>query len=169
MSNIQDKVIFGVTSLLVLALISGGILLGINLIKNKPQEISISEGIAPEYTFKVNISGAVASPGTYPAAADDTLISLVYSAGLKPEADTDYINIYVPDSNINTEAQKINVNHAEAWLLEALPEIGSSKAESIVVYRQQNGPFRSFDDLLGVDGISKTLLDRIMPLITLED
>ncbi len=169
MSNIQDKIIFTVTALLLLTLISGGILLGITLLKNKPQEISISKGSELEYSFQVNITGAVASPGTYPAAENDTLISLVKSAGLKPESDTGYITVYVPDSRVNTEAQKINMNRAEAWLLEALPEIGSSKAESIINYRQQNGPFRSYNDLLQVDGISQNLLDRIMPMITLED
>ena len=65
--------------------------------------------------------------------------------------------------------QKININLADAWLFEALPGIGQTKAQAIVEYRNKHGSFRRIEDLLNVTGISKSILDTIKPLITVED
>jgi len=169
MSNTQDKVMLTVSTFLILLFISGAIIFVIHLAGNGPREISIDTGTIPDHTLHVNVYGAVANPGTYPASVDDTLISLVNSAGLKPEADRAYLAIFVPSHDRSSESQKVNLNRAEAWLILALPEIGTTKAQAIVAYRKQNGPFKSFNDLLKVEGITKSLLDRIKDLITLEE
>jgi competence protein ComEA len=169
MSNIQEKIVLTTSALLVLALLAGCIILAVRLLGNRPQEIQIREASIPEYTCSVNIHGAVASPGTYPARLDESMLSLVNSAGLLDKSDTKCISIYVPGNQQKEESQKVNVNRAETWLLEALPEIGSVKAQAIVDYREKNGPFVTFDDLLKVDGFSEALLTRIINLITLED
>ena len=53
-------------------------------------------------------------------------------------------------------AGPVNVNTADAATLASeLDGIGPAKAQAIVEYRQQNGPFRSADDLLKVQGIGE--------------
>ena len=61
---------------------------------------------------------------------------------------------------------KLNINTATAAQLQDLPDIGPVLAERIVAYRQENGPFTTIEQLLLVEGIGDTLLDRISDLIT---
>jgi competence protein ComEA len=65
--------------------------------------------------------------------------------------------------------QKIDINRAEAWLLEALPGIGPSKAQAIIDYRQQNGGFAHITEITKVDGIGPTIYEDIKGLITVGD
>jgi competence protein ComEA len=62
---------------------------------------------------------------------------------------------------------KININTATAKVLEALPAVGEVTAARIVAYREQNGPFRSVDDLIHVQGISDRTIDEIRGLVTI--
>jgi len=58
-------------------------------------------------------------------------------------------------------AGPVNVNSADAaTLARELDGIGPVKAQAIVDYRQKNGPFRSADDLLRVDGIGERVLEQ---------
>ncbi len=65
--------------------------------------------------------------------------------------------------------QKIDINRAEAWLLQALPGIGETRAQAIIDYRRQNGPFQSINELTKVSGIGAATLDSIKDLITVTD
>ncbi|MCR4747206.1 MAG: helix-hairpin-helix domain-containing protein [Clostridiales bacterium] len=60
----------------------------------------------------------------------------------------------------------ININTATAEELETLKGIGPAKAEAIVAYREQNGPFLSVDDLVNVTGIGEKTLANIRDKIT---
>lgn len=62
--------------------------------------------------------------------------------------------------------QKIDINRAEAWLLEALPGIGPSKAQAIIAYRQQNGGFKHIIKITEVEGIGPAIYEDIKDLIT---
>lgn len=63
---------------------------------------------------------------------------------------------------------KININTASAdALAEILTGIGPKKAEAIVAYREENGPFKSVDDLLQVKGIGSATLEKNRDLIGL--
>lgn len=68
-----------------------------------------------------------------------------------------------------TEPQKIDINRAEAWLLEALPGIGPSKAQAIIDYRQQNGGFSDISELLNINGIGQSIYNDIKDKITVGD
>lgn len=52
-------------------------------------------------------------------------------------------------------AGKIDINRATAEELKTLKGIGATRAESIVSYRETNGPFQSIEDLMKVDGIKE--------------
>ena len=57
----------------------------------------------------------------------------------------------------------VDLNHASAKELEALPGIGPTKARAIVAFRDSAGPFRHVDDVIRVPGITKALLARLAP------
>ena len=61
----------------------------------------------------------------------------------------------------------INLNTATKDELVALPGIGPAKAQAIVDYRNQHGPFRSVDDVRKVKGIGEKLFLQIRPELTL--
>jgi competence protein ComEA len=65
--------------------------------------------------------------------------------------------------------QRIDINRAGVWLLEALPGIGETKAQAIVAYREQHGPFRSIEELAMVDGIGLATVDDIRDWIAVAD
>ena len=57
-------------------------------------------------------------------------------------------------------AGKININTADAETLASeLAGIGSSKAEAIVSYRNEHGPFESIEALTEVKGIGQKVLE----------
>jgi competence protein ComEA len=57
-------------------------------------------------------------------------------------------------------AGKININTADAETLASeLIGIGSSKAEAIVSYRKEHGPFESIESLTAVKGIGEKVLE----------
>lgn len=55
----------------------------------------------------------------------------------------------------------IDVNSATETDFTKLKGIGPVRAKAIVAYRQQNGPFKSLDDLEKVKGIGKKVLTQI--------
>ena len=83
------------------------------------------------------------------------------------------ISLPPPESNEETypedQPQKIDLNRAEAWLLEALPGIGESKAQAIIAYRQQNGGFGHIAEITNVEGIGPAIYEQIKELITVGD
>ncbi|CAK0744644.1 competence protein ComEA [Gammaproteobacteria bacterium] len=55
----------------------------------------------------------------------------------------------------------VDINTADAAALaNAIVGVGPKKAEAIVTYRQQNGPFTTVDDLMKVKGIGQKTLDN---------
>ncbi|HET9651605.1 MAG TPA: ComEA family DNA-binding protein [Usitatibacter sp.] len=60
----------------------------------------------------------------------------------------------------------VNVNTADRQELETLKDIGPVKAQAIVDYRAQHGPFRSLEDLDKVPGIGKATLAAIRNEVT---
>ena len=57
--------------------------------------------------------------------------------------------------------EPVDINTATAeTLAEAIDGVGMHKAEAIVRYREQHGPFASVDDLVEVSGIGPKILER---------
>lgn len=64
------------------------------------------------------------------------------------------------------EDSKVNINTADVTALSSqLDGIGPKKAQAIIDFRTENGPFNSVDDLTLVSGIGPKLLERNRDLI----
>lgn len=66
------------------------------------------------------------------------------------------------------EGERIPINTADVHELDRLPGIGPTKAQAIVDYRTQYGPFQSTDQLLEVSGIGEATLEGLLDYITLD-
>lgn len=74
----------------------------------------------------------------------------------------------VPAIWAGEEAKKININQASVEEIAVLKNIGPKYAERIVQYRQANGPFKSPEDLMKVQGIGPKTLELNKDMITTE-
>jgi len=164
-----DRFYLFVTVFLAIAAIAGGVTLAVQHSQCQPVEIVLSQTEPPEQSGEIYISGAVANPGIYPLQEGDTLQRLLSDAGIEPDADLSHIELYVPRENEEQSPQKIDINRAEPWLLEALPGIGEVLAQRIVDYRSENGPFKRIEDLLKVSGIGEATFEKIKDYITVSD
>ena len=62
----------------------------------------------------------------------------------------------------------VNINTAGSEELQTLPGIGEKRAEDIIAYREEHGPFRIVEDITDVGGIGEGILSRIIDYITVE-
>jgi competence protein ComEA len=164
-----DRFYLFITVFLAVAAIAGGVMLAVQHSRSQPVEIVLSQTEPPEQSGEVYIGGAVANPGIYPWQEGDTIQVLLLDAAVEPDANLSHIEIYVPREGEEQSPQKIDINRAELWLLEALPGIGEVLAQRIVDYRSQNGPFRTIEDLLKVSGIGPAIFENITDYITVSD
>ena len=67
------------------------------------------------------------------------------------------------------QERKIDLNTADETLLCTLPGIGESRAKSIIAYRQENGMFRSPEDIMNVSGIKEAAYAKIKDYIMVSD
>lgn len=139
------------------------------------------------FELKVYLTGAVYRPGLYAVKEGDRLAEVIALAGGTTEdADLLAVNmavrvkdqdhVHVPkvgeESPTATVAGQspasngnIDINTADAELLETLPGIGEVRAKAVVQYREQNGPFNRVDDIVAVSGIGAATLEGIRDLI----
>jgi len=164
-----DRFYLFVTVFLAIAAIAGGITLAVQRSRSQPVEIVLSQTEPPELRGELYIGGAVANPGVYPLQEGDTLQTLLSDAGIEPDADLSHIELYIPREGEEQSPQKIDINRAEPWLLEALPGIGEVLAQRIVDYRSENGPFKRIEDLLKVSGIGPATFEKVKDYITVSD
>lgn len=68
------------------------------------------------------------------------------------------------------ESGPVNINTATAeQLAAALHGVGQARAEAIVAYREENGPFSHMDELVNVRGIGLATLDQNRDRIVVEE
>ncbi|WP_333890318.1 ComEA family DNA-binding protein [Atlantibacter subterraneus] len=66
------------------------------------------------------------------------------------------------------EERTVSINNASAEeLASALNGVGMKKAQAIVNYRDENGPFKSVEDLKQVPGMGNSLVERNLARIKL--
>lgn len=63
----------------------------------------------------------------------------------------------------------LDLNTATAEELETLPSIGPARAQRIVEYREEHGPFRYVEDLRNVSGIGEGILAGLMDYVIVEE
>ena len=71
-----------------------------------------------------------------------------------------------PDTNTSNE-QKVSLNSATIDELMQLPGIGEVKAKAIIAYREENGGFKSIEELLEVNGIGESTFNKIKDQLSL--
>ena len=74
----------------------------------------------------------------------------------------------VPETEVEVD-KSININTASSEMLQTLKGIGETKAQAIIDYRTEHGPFQSVDELINVKGIGLTTLENIRDDITVID
>jgi competence protein ComEA len=149
-------------------IIAGGVVIGQNYRPSQPIEIHLYPTPVPE--GEIYVAGGVNNPGIYPFYAGDDIGDILRAAGgLTADANISQIQLSVAEKGEVAELQKININTADVWLLTALPGIGDVRAQAIVAYRNENGPFRDVNELLNVEGIGTVTLEKIRDLITVGD
>lgn len=125
-----------------------------------------------ELQGEIYVSGTINNPGFYPLLTGDSIQDIIQAAGgTTDNADLSRIELHIPRSGGEEEQQpqKIDINRAEAWLLQTLPGIGEVRAQAIIDYRQQNKRFHSTDELTKVEGIGVTTYEQIKHLLTVAD
>jgi len=166
-----------VIAVLLVILIAGG---GVFLFQKQPwakEPLEIVTGaLSCQVTFAV--IGEVESPGIYTIDGCSLSIRDAIDAvgGFADGADRDALNLGAPLSNgdiirvprLGDLPQRVNINTADVWLLDALPGIGPALAENIIQYREANGPFDSIEELMRVPGIGQAKYDGLKDLITVD-
>ena len=89
-------------------------------------------------------------------------VSIITSDENKPEELPS--NDEKDNSNDNS---KVNINTSTKEVLTSLSGIGDAKAQNIIDYRNENGLFKSIEDLKNVTGISEKLFEQIKEFITI--
>ncbi len=68
----------------------------------------------------------------------------------------------------STKNSKININKATQAELEIIPGIGPSTALKIINYRNENGKFKSIEDVKNVSGIGDSKYEKMKDYITIK-
>lgn len=153
---------------------------------------TLAEFQAEKEMCVVHVCGAVQNPGVYTLEEGSRIYQAVEAAGgFTQDAGADYLNqadrvsdgmkIYVPDLDElqdmawqeipgnafgNAEDGLVNINTADEALLCTLSGVGSSRAKSIIAYRQEHGSFQKIEDIMNVEGIKEGLFQKIRDNIT---
>ncbi len=155
--------------LLVVVIAAGSVSIWQKYSHSQPIEISITHH-QELLSGEIYIGGAVNNPGFYPLKNGDTLEDIIQAAGgTTGDADLNQIKMQIPEIKEGEQPQKVNLNTADGWLLQALPGIGETKAQAIIDYRRQNGHFHDTSELIKVEGIGLATYEKIKDLITVAD
>jgi competence protein ComEA len=134
-----------------------------------PLEITLQESSPASGETQVYVDGAVAHPGWFPLNSNASIGDIIDMAGgLAYKSSATDMKLYIPSDSESDEPQKISINRADAWLLDALPGIGPTTAQRIIDYREANGPFVTISEIKLVPGIGDSVYENIKDLITVE-
>lgn len=136
-----------------------------------------------ELTTEHRIIDAIKQAGGYTKEADSTTVN--HAQKLQDE-----MVIYIPkkgedvseqlqviqnqtvisaNSNSNSSSTsngQVNINTANESELTMLSGIGPSKAQAIIAYREENGPFKTIDEIKNVSGIGEKTFEKLKDSIT---
>ena len=67
-------------------------------------------------------------------------------------------------------AETININTADKeTLMSAIKGVGEKRAEAIIAYRDDHGPFKSIEELANVSGVGPSIVESNMDNLSLKD
>jgi competence protein ComEA len=67
-------------------------------------------------------------------------------------------------------AETININTADKeTLMSAIKGVGEKRAEAIIAYREEHGPFKSIEELTDVRGVGPSIVESNMDNLSLKD
>lgn len=140
----------------------------------------------------IELKGAIVHPGIYEVKSGDRVSDAITQAGgVLENADdrtinqallvTDQMMIYIPEKGeevieesytdvptTEENKRKININQAEQAELIELHGIGQAKAQAIIDYREENGVFKSLEDIKNVSGIGDIIFENIKDSIMVD-
>lgn len=146
-----------------------------------------------ETMIYVDIKGAVKVPGIYQLKNQQRIWdALALAGGVSEEADIAQVNyaqkvkdqmiIYVPKkgesvaqsletlqesaSAQQNQEEKINLNTATEAELQTISGIGAKKAQEIIRFRDEQGPFKTVEELKNVPGIGEKTVERLKDMLT---
>ncbi|BAV37063.1 competence protein comEA [Enterococcus faecalis] len=146
-----------------------------------------------ETMIYVDIKGAVKVPGIYQLKNQQRIWdALALAGGVSEEADTVQVNyaqkvkdqmiIYVPKKGESVaqsletlqesapaqqnQEEKINLNTATEAELQTISGIGAKKAQEIIRFRDEQGPFKTVEELKNVPGIGEKTVERLKGMLT---
>lgn len=79
------------------------------------------------------------------------------------------VTVSAQEQSQQEAVQQVNINEADAQsIADVLVGVGVTKAQAIVQFREEHGPFTSIDQLLDVNGIGQSTLSNNRQRIVLE-
>ncbi len=162
---------------------------------NEEVEVNIPESPPPK-SISVYVSGQVKSTAVVKLEDNGDLraVDAVNAVGgLTEFADTELINlaepifdgqhIHIPTKEIflleapiptpnksggASFSTRININTADAQELQNIKGVGPSISQRIVDYREQNGPFKSIEEIKKIRGIGNKTFEKMKDTITVQ-
>ncbi len=189
-NTVREIIIMGV---IVLLLITGAVWRMIEVYQTPEPEIvqygdnnnnqQQTEEVAPEL-ISVHLVGEVINPGVYQLPEGARVYELLeLGGGFTEDADQETLNqarplldgeqIYVrqvgeiPNLPAGSGSDMININHASASELTALPGIGEVRAGQIIEHREKYGLFKAKEEIMDVSGIGQATFDNFAEMITI--
>lgn len=160
-----------------------------SLTSSSNEDKEASEENRVDEKMYVDIKGAIKKPGMYEVTSTMRVLNVIdLAGGLTNDADDKQINfserledqmiIYVPkegeevpeikvsdkkneNKSSSQSSDKININQAEKDELMTLNGVGEKKAEKIIEYREENGSFKSVEDLKNVNGFGEKTFESL--------
>ena len=147
-------------------------------------------------SLQIYVSGAVARPQVVEVPAGSILAdALAAAGGPAPEADLEGLNLAAPladhqhvhiptrvppptatpqpapatatpTSEVASPEARVNLNTATLAELLTLPGIGETRAQAILAYRAEHGPFTRIEELQNVSGIGPATYEKLAPYVT---